>query len=816
MHTKSVAIANIFPFTTVLFLIFTVPTFLQAQNGDWTVFNSSNSDLPNDVVKCIAFDEMGNAWIGTKGGVAKYNDINWTVYNAGNSDLPENDIKALAVDSQNNIYIGTNKQGLAILDGTTFNLFNSNNSDLPSDLITDVLIDDHDNLWISTQGGGIVNFDGSTWRVYDSSNSSLTDDYVYSLTRGADGSIWAGTYKTLAKFNGTSWDVLNVGAGFYCFDLVVKSNGMACAASPGGFRIIDWPNITLYTADNSRLPSTTVDAVALDPEEGVWIGTFGGGLAFLDIDPFTVFDTQNSGLPHNDVDALAFDTSGNLWIGTNGGGLAIFETNITPPPPPHSAKLKWIYKASATIEWFDRWEDGFAAGDLNDDNLADVVFGTAAGDVVAVNSATGVNLWTCSLPATGTSVNADIVDVDGDGVLDVVAGGKASSGNTTIVALNKDGSLKWQANGDYQETTDLAYGDINNDGTPDVAAAIGTYSTGGGQVILLDGQSGSRIWDVALGSGIAFGIDAKDINGDGDMEVAVTNYNNKVFFIDGKSDSILWSNGGTYYGRDVIIEDLDNDDSYEVIAVMGNLYCYDSMGILEWTNSAGAGENLMLFDSNKSLLLIANPWVGKTSLANGTSGEIYWTRDEAGLADFGDVDGNGTKDIVVISTKYYDPNFLTQHIRAIDSSNSLLWEHQLENEPTAIVVANIDADPADEVLVSIDKDLYAFDVLPASAIDFFSSATPEQFTLLQNYPNPFNPTTNIEYAISKAGHVSLSIFDVLGRHIRTLEDSRKFPGHFQTAWDGTNERGIPVAGGLYFCRMQVDEYYGVIKMVLVR
>jgi hypothetical protein len=90
------------------------------------------------------------------------------------------------------------------------------------------------------------------------------------------------------------------------------------------------------------------------------------------------------------------------------------------------------------------------------------------------------------------------------------------------------------------------------------------------------------------------------------------------------------------------------------------------------------------------------------------------------------------------------------------------------------------------------------------------------FTLMQNYPNPFNPTTTIAYDLPKAGHVRLVIYDVLGRRIRTLVDKQEQAGRLQTAWDGTDERGLPVAGGVYFCRMQTGDYSRVIKMALVR
>jgi len=91
-----------------------------------------------------------------------------------------------------------------------------------------------------------------------------------------------------------------------------------------------------------------------------------------------------------------------------------------------------------------------------------------------------------------------------------------------------------------------------------------------------------------------------------------------------------------------------------------------------------------------------------------------------------------------------------------------------------------------------------------------------KYTLEQNYPNPFNPATSIEYDLPKHGHVRLTIYDVLGRHIRTLVETRQQAGHFQTSWDGKNERNLPVTSGLYFCRMEAGEFVKVIKLALMR
>jgi ligand-binding sensor domain-containing protein len=64
-------------------------------------------DLPDNRVYAIAIDGQGNKWIGTRGGLVKFDGVNWTVYNTSNSGLPDNYVRAIAIDGQGNKWIGT-------------------------------------------------------------------------------------------------------------------------------------------------------------------------------------------------------------------------------------------------------------------------------------------------------------------------------------------------------------------------------------------------------------------------------------------------------------------------------------------------------------------------------------------------------------------------------------------------------------------------------------------------------------------------------------------------------------------------------------
>jgi Secretion system C-terminal sorting domain/Cohesin domain/Bacterial Ig-like domain (group 2) len=88
---------------------------------------------------------------------------------------------------------------------------------------------------------------------------------------------------------------------------------------------------------------------------------------------------------------------------------------------------------------------------------------------------------------------------------------------------------------------------------------------------------------------------------------------------------------------------------------------------------------------------------------------------------------------------------------------------------------------------------------------------PARFDLSQNYPNPFNPSTNISYQVPVVGHITLKIFDSLGREVATLVNGTSSPGYYDATF---NAEKLP--SGIYFYRLTASGYVSVKKMVLMK
>ncbi|NIR47641.1 T9SS type A sorting domain-containing protein [candidate division KSB1 bacterium] len=95
-------------------------------------------------------------------------------------------------------------------------------------------------------------------------------------------------------------------------------------------------------------------------------------------------------------------------------------------------------------------------------------------------------------------------------------------------------------------------------------------------------------------------------------------------------------------------------------------------------------------------------------------------------------------------------------------------------------------------------------------------AIPAIAELFQNYPNPFNPATQIHFELSSRNHVTLTIYNALGKKVKTLVDEIREAGSYSVTWDGTDKRGQPIPSGVYFYRFDAGIASGTKKMILMR
>jgi len=146
-----------------------------------------------------------------------------------------------------------------------------------------------------------------------------------------------------------------------------------------------------------------------------------------------------------------------------------------------------------------------------------------------------------------------------------------------------------------------------------------------------------------------------------------------------------------------------------------------------------------------------------------------------------------------------------------------------ENYPNQIWYNSvIDAESAQTITLSENQEVTDIDILFEECIQYVAGVDnnnhhlPRDYELFNNHPNPFNPTTTLSYALPKDGLVKISIYDLLGKEIRTLINNKETAGYKSIQWNALNNNGTSVSAGLYLYRIEASNFVKTKKMLLLK
>jgi hypothetical protein len=97
-----------------------------------------------------------------------------------------------------------------------------------------------------------------------------------------------------------------------------------------------------------------------------------------------------------------------------------------------------------------------------------------------------------------------------------------------------------------------------------------------------------------------------------------------------------------------------------------------------------------------------------------------------------------------------------------------------------------------------------------------AASLPNDFGLEQNYPNPFNSYTEVNFSVPGPGFVTLAVYNILGKKVKTLMAKNLEAGYYSVRWDGSDETGENVSSGLYFYSLQSGDMKISRKMLLLK
>tara|TARA_B100000686_G_scaffold111291_1_gene118554 strand:+ start:6974 stop:9316 length:2343 start_codon:yes stop_codon:yes gene_type:complete len=160
---------------------------------------------------------------------------------------------------------------------------------------------------------------------------------------------------------------------------------------------------------------------------------------------------------------------------------------------------------------------------------------------------------------------------------------------------------------------------------------------------------------------------------------------------------------------------------------------------------------------------------------------------------------------------------LDTNITSIDIPYMELVDEMSENNITSATI-EWTVDVTDGIdTVTADNAPFTLNVDGSDALSAFAGQlTPQVFALHQNYPNPFNPTTTLKYDLPEDAMVNITIYDMIGRVVKTMVNSQQNTGFKSVRWNATNDNGSPVSAGLYLYTIQAGEFKKTKKMVLLK
>ena len=289
-------------------------------------------------VTAVAFDQLGNAWIGTfSQGLIKYNPQETVVYDTSNSVIPGSPIWDVAVDSKNNVWIGSD--ALIEYDGNRFTTYNSSNTGIPEDYVSFIAVDSKDNIWFAScrfRQGGLVKYDGSQFTVFTPENSPLPASLIHGISIDINDNVWLALTETvqetyLVKISGGRWNLYTSNdfgfSPYYISNIDINSDNDVCAAIDYSLSST-WPNIgpQIFIFDGQAAEKMQFDNVSkvhnmtVDRSDHIWCATW-DGYAVFDGDQWMV---DNSTFSESSVFTIEQAPDLRIWIGT-GNGIFINE-----------------------------------------------------------------------------------------------------------------------------------------------------------------------------------------------------------------------------------------------------------------------------------------------------------------------------------------------------------------------------------------------------------------------------------------------------------------------------------------------------------
>jgi signal transduction histidine kinase/ligand-binding sensor domain-containing protein len=332
---------------------------------EFTVFNTvTTPQLKSNRIRTLYEDSEGSLWIGTEhGGLTRYRQGVFTNYSASDG-LPSTSVLSIAGGAGGDLWVGT-LDGLTRLHAGVFTQIRPETG-LPHTAIEAICRDSHGHLWLGADGIGLIRYAAGTATTY-AARTRLPGDVM--AIREVNGTLWVGTRKGLTivdeeTLRAEKSHTVHIGEAVR--SIYQGPRGIVWVATEQGLLRFENGVETRFTA-NDGLPNTNLHAVFVDREQNLWIGTDGGGLDRWRIANARAY-IASQGLTDRPTMSILQNHDGVIWIGSLGDHSLYFYKDGNFSPYPHSPNSMESVASLAEDHmgnlWLGDWKFGLGYLDI--------------------------------------------------------------------------------------------------------------------------------------------------------------------------------------------------------------------------------------------------------------------------------------------------------------------------------------------------------------------------------------------------------------------------------------------------------------------
>lgn len=327
-----------------LFYFLLLSVLLTAQQpSQLKSFLTVDEGLSHNEVTSIVQDHDGFIWIGTRGGLNRYDGYEFKIFNqvpGDSNSLVNPSIESLFVDSKGNIWIGTKSGGLNFFDNSLEQLSQINYFGKRAQAIEDEQII---SINQSLDGSLLVGTWSSGLYILDFNNDTLihpiVDKRIYKILVEDENTIWLGTEQGLIKLNlrTQEFNLIYLGDGVEVTDMAIAKDtddlwlvGWKCGLIKFNKKTFTWEKYELERNNNTGKDfNNATYSILIDSNNGLWVGTWGQGVYIFDKEKHSFIKMEiapgyarDFSTNYDIILDIYEDLDENIWLGVDGAGMA--------------------------------------------------------------------------------------------------------------------------------------------------------------------------------------------------------------------------------------------------------------------------------------------------------------------------------------------------------------------------------------------------------------------------------------------------------------------------------------------------------------